>query len=818
MKKPELLLPVGNMDMCLSAIHNGADAIYMGSPFFNARGRSKDHSFEEIKEIVEMCHLYGVKVNIAFNILLFQNELQAAFETVKKLISIGVDALIIQDLGLVQMVRMISEDQVIHGSTQMSLTNFEGINLLDDLNIKRFVLGRENTIDEIDIIKKNTDRELEVFVHGALCVSYSGQCFTSESLGGRSANRGQCAQSCRFEYELLVDGKTKDLSGKKFLVSPKDLCGINEIKELMEIEVDSLKVEGRLKSKEFVASVARSYRQAIDKESFNRDKLVKDMASTYSRGFYSGWLHGVAHQELVSGDYQDHRGYLVGKVISNNKTLKINSNTSLKVGDGLLFIGKEKLGSKIVDIKSSVKGVYEIKLLNKTFPNINDDVYINSDEKLNNELNKSLKDEKLLKKIDIVIKVKAKLNENLICEFNDGINCVISKSDKLIEKAKSKASTYEDVKKEVLKINRSVYQCSHIDIDMDDNLFIFHKEIKKVKNQCIEKLNQLRTQSQTSFNEKVKLEIKVKDNLKISKKLILLLRTIEQLEVLVSFIKEKPNFKELLNYLILDYEFGKDFFKSVRLCKKNSIKVFIATTRILKPNEYHNFTLIKRASPDGILVRNLGALEFFKDDDYELIGDFSLNVTNSLTFNYLIDKGLSSLCLSYDMNKSQVDEMLKHIDTSKAQITAYQYMPEFHMEHCVFAAFMSKGNSFRDCGKPCEKHEVSMKDMYGNMHEIKADQECRNTMFKGTAQSALTLIQGWQNIGVSDFRVEFLHEKGDDFVYKISNLLKFFKGEISENDVIMSLKGKEKYGLSEGQLLNTDTYKDIKKDDKNKRV
>ena len=812
MKKPELLLPVGNMTMCLAAIHNGADAIYLGSPYFNARGRSKDHSIEELKEMIDLCHLYGVQVHIAFNILIFQDELESAFNALKELISLGPDALIIQDFALVQMVRLISPNQVIHGSTQMSITNHEAINFLNDLDIDRFVLGRENTLTDIKAIKENTDKEIEVFVHGALCVAYSGQCFTSESIGGRSANRGQCAQSCRFEYDLIVDGQTKDLDGKKYLVSPKDLCGIDEVPILAKLGVESLKVEGRLKSKEFVAVAARSYREAIDKSLKNTNDLKKQMSSTFSRGFYSGWLNGVAHQELVSGDYQDHRGLEIGEVLRvKSDRFILKSNTIVKNGDGLLFTdSKGQLGSKIVYLRSISVDEYEVKLLDRVDIKVGQKVYLNSDDSLNKEVAKSIKDENLLKRVNIKIKIHAQVGELLKMSFSDGVHEASGSLENKVEKAKNRPTSRESIETEVLKLSRSVYKCGSLKSHIDDNIFINLKEIKNLKNKLIGDLNNLRIQNKNIITQNPNYSVmSIAPNLS-DKKLNLLIRKFAQLESLIELFESYPLYKNKLSHLILDYEFGKDFVKSVKLAKKNGIKVYIATTRILKPNEYHNFKLIKRAAPDGILVRNLGALEYFKDDKFELAGDFSLNITNSLSFNYLAKRKLKSICLSYDLNQDQLSSLLKNIDTSKAEVTIYQYMPEFHMEHCVFAAFMSKGNSFRDCGKPCEKHEVALKDMYGNMHEIKADQECRNTMFNGVAQSAIGLIEDWQSKGVSHFRLEVLHETGEVFKNKIKNILSFFSDEISKNDVIMSLSSLEKYGVSSGQLLNKDNYRDVK--------
>jgi putative protease len=292
-QKSELLLPVGNMNMCLAAIHNGADAIYVGMPNFNARGRTTDFQVPELREMIEICHLYGVKVNLAFNVVIFEEEFAEIVELLAQVLPLAPDALIVQDIGLAVLVRAMNPNQIIHGSTQMTVTNHEAMTLLDDLKIKRFVLGREVSIPEMKAIKEKTDRELEVFVHGALCVAYSGQCFTSESIGGRSANRGQCAQSCRFEYDLIVDGKGHDLGDKKYLVSPKDLCGISQIPELLDLGINSFKVEGRLKTPEYVASAAKNYSDAINKKlnkktftQKNIEDAKREMGLTYSRGFF----------------------------------------------------------------------------------------------------------------------------------------------------------------------------------------------------------------------------------------------------------------------------------------------------------------------------------------------------------------------------------------------------------------------------------------------------------------------------------------------------------------------------------------------------
>jgi putative protease len=288
-----------------------------------------------------------------------------------------------------------------------------------------------------------------------------------------------------------------------------------------------------------------------------------------------------------------------------------------------------------------------------------------------------------------------------------------------------------------------------------------------------------------------------------------MLREISQVHNFLSFYQ---GISETLGVVYLDYEFGKGYTESVALLKEKGIKVGIATTRILKPNEYYNFKVIERANPDIILCRNLGAVYYFQEKAFELRGDFSLNVTNSMTADYFFRKKLATICASYDLNSLQLNDFISHTDSSKIEVTIHQYMPSFHMEHCVFAAFLSEGKSFRDCGKPCEEHRLELKDQFGNHHQIKADQECRNTMFNATPQSAAKLIPEWREKGVGEFRFEALYENREELKKKIMGYKKLIDSEDvgHYNKIIESINVLEKYGLSDGSHKERE-YKDRKK-------
>ena len=812
MKKSEILAPVGNMQMCLAAIHGGADAIYVGMPGFNARGRTHDHSVNELKEIIDMCHLYGVKVHVAFNILIFEEEISDAIERLNEVVALGPDALIIQDIGLANIVRQLYPEQVIHGSTQMTVTNHDHITFLEDLDIKRFVLGRENSIPEIKEIRSNTQRELEVFTHGALCVAYSGQCFTSESIGGRSANRGQCAQSCRFSYQMFVDGEKQDLTkhGRKmsYLVSPQDLCGIEEVNELQDMGIDSFKIEGRLKGPAYVSTAASAFKAKLEGKKVGQKEL-DNMALTYSRGLFSGWLHGVDHQQLVKGHYGAHRGIELGKVKKVSPPfLEIDTDRELENGMGVAICDDNKgleVGSSIFGVKRKGKRVslslaHDFKW-KQVRPGM--DIYLNSDPKVAKESESLISDINKQKRIPIQVTLIANVGEKLTYKINDGFNQVIIESEDLVEEAR-KPADLEKVEKDACALSRTIYAVSNFElITNEKSPFIHSKSLKKLRQEAVEELNNKRVFVKAPQTQSFNLSKKEVSENDIT--LNFLLRDIDQVKEAFEVLKS-CEYERLL--ITLDFEFGKDYKPSLELLKQlPKCQVGIATNRILKPKEYHHLNVLTRLEPDFILCRNLGSYQYLRSKcDIPLKGDFSLNVANSQTANYLLDKGFETLTSSYDLNAKQLENLLASTDAGRIEVNIHQYMPSFHMEHCVYAAFLSEGSSFKDCGKPCEKHHVELKDQFGNMHFIKADQECRNTMFNAIAQSSTDLIDELIAKGVSQFRVELLNEHGEKLKSKLESYLNFFNGKISTNELKSMLGTQEKYGIGTGMLMKEDTY------------
>lgn len=808
--KPELLLPVGNMSMCLAAIHHGADAIYVGVPGFNARGRTQDFSLEELKELIDLCHLYGVKVHLAFNVLVFEDELLEAAKLLEDILPLGPDAFIVQDLGLARLIRQMAPHQRIHGSTQMTVTNLESIQLVEDLDLQRFVLGRENSLQEIQLIRADTTRELEVFVHGALCVAYSGQCFTSESLGGRSANRGQCAQSCRLGYELFVDGEKRELGEKKFLVSPQDLCGIEEVPELMRIGVDSFKVEGRLKTPEYVASAGAHYQAVIQGASPLDPSRQKEMAISFGRGFFSGWLHGVDHQQLVEATFSSHRGFEVGtvaKVLKDRVVLELKAD--VQAGQGLVFenAGAE-LGGKIHSVLPKSSGV-EVFLLgfDHSALKVGARVWINSDDSLKARVQKTTTEREHMKRIPLKAKLTLAIGAPALLEVQDDAGHAIRCEGSLVQAALKGATSRENAQDELGALGTTCYRLTEFEL-VNEQGYLSQKDLKALRREMVQLMTAKRLEVTSVLTTSAQAALAVLGRATTKpdvKRLNIVLRERAQVDDFLDGLEQLD--RTHLGVVFLDYEFGKNYAESVELLRAQNIQVGIATTRILKPREYYNFKIIERALPDAILVRNLGALKYFQDKNIRLIGDFSLNASNSISAGYLLGKGLETVCASYDLNLAQLNSLA--LATPGLEINLHQYMPEFHMEHCVFAAFMSTGSSFKDCGKPCEKHKVELKDAYGNMHFLKADQECRNTMFRATPQSAAFLVE--KLTSVSHWRFEALYERSEVLREKIQAYLGLMNGTTTPAQIVGLLGSTEKYGVTEGQLSNSRVWRDRKK-------
>lgn len=812
--------------MLRAAIHNGADAVYIGMPGYNARARSEDFDFETLGRMVREAKVHGVRVLVAFNILIFQDELEQLLPDLQSLLEIQPDAIIVQDIGLARLIRRFAPDQVLHASTQMTVTHALAIELMADLGLKRFVLGRELSIDEISMVRASTDKELEVFVHGALCVAYSGQCLTSESFGGRSANRGQCAQSCRMPYDLIVDGELKDLDGAKHLVSPKDLCGLDDVPRLIAAGVQSLKIEGRYKSPEYVASTASAYRKAVDGTEVSTNHR-DDLEIAFSRGSFKGWLDGVNHQALVSGHHASHRGLHCGEVTKIQKKaglarLQLATQRELKRGDSLLFVsqkGQSLGGSQVFEVEVQSEAVIWVDLsrdfdLGVLKNEHSIQVFLNRSPSMDKAWQSTWKDVAKHKRHALKLKVLAqKEGQYLELEAKMGKERMVVMAQEPLQKAHKRALDEKSVTKNIGAWGRSHFEVAELELHLAEGLFLSDKVMRQARQQLQFELearlcqmedvhhcppSELQQWLQQSYTESSKQEQ--------SPTLTVLIREPEQLDALAGLS---------CNRVILDYKHGVPYGPCIKKARMMGFSVAIATPRVLKPGAEKRLMSMVKLKPDAVLVRNMAALRYFQtvEDKWRVpwLGDFSLNATNHLSVDYLLSKGLDTIAPSYDLNLEQLRALLHKVDPSRLELTVHQYMPSFHMEHCVFATFLSSGTTAKDCGTVCSKHQVELRDSKGVDHPLQADQECRNTMFNGTAQSIASELPALLNMGVRHFRIEALTESPQELKAKVEGYLMVLNGKTTGEALKVQLGLKEKFGITEGQWLKQSHYRDRKK-------
>jgi putative protease len=794
-----------------AAVANGADAVYFGLPRFNARLRAHNFTEAELPVVVAFCHQYRVKAYVALNTLVFTKELDDAEAYLRLLSQAGVDALIVQDVGLVRLARTIVPDLPIHASTQMTITSPEGVAFARELGIERVVLARELSLRELDKFRaadEGLKLPLEVFVHGALCVAYSGQCLTSESLGQRSANRGECAQACRMPYELIVDGALRDLGDKRYLLSPQDLAAVAEIPSLIDRGVVSFKIEGRLKSHEYVAAVCQVYRRALDAALGHQQHRLSatekyQLEMTFSRGLFTGWMHGVDHQQLVSARFGKKRGPFVGRISKvGGDFVIVDGNLPLRPGDGIVFDTggdtNDEQGGRVWQVQgrklSFERGRIDFAALHE-----GDRVWKTDDPDLNKRLVQSFAGRiqpRTRAQVDLTVRGKPGAVLEVEAKCDSCASPITLASERPLDAARTAPLTEEKLREHLGRFGEHAFVLGKLDLQLDGDVILPIAELNRLRRELVGELSSRETHHRGKLPQSWRslLTSASAQETGPSLRLSVLVRTFEQLEAAVSEGVETIycDFEDIRRYA--------DVVAQVRASSPSAL-VFLATPRIQKAGEQGFFRLIENAAPDGVLIRNLGAIDYFlRLPHFRRIGDFSLNVANPLTAQHFITKGLERVTASYDLNAEQVLDMLSVAPPDWFELTIHQHMPMFHMEHCVFAAFLSKGSSHLDCGRPCDRHRVHLRDRVGIEHPLRADVGCRNTLFNAVPQTGANYFDSFARAGLKHFRVELLEEDRLQSQRVISAYQRLLKGERLGDNLWRELGAQSQLGVTRGTL------------------
>ena len=841
-RKPELMSPAGGWPQLNAAIEAGADAVYFGLKHFSARAKV-GFELRELPEVMRTLHRRSVKGFVTFNTLVFDHEIEAATEAIKAIDEAKVDAIIVQDVGVAKLATEVAPNLAIHGSTQMSVTSAQGVELAASLGCSRVVLGRELSIADIRKIASQTDVELECFVHGALCVSYSGQCFSSEAWGGRSANRGQCAQACRLSYDLIVDGELRDLGPHRYLLSPGDLYAIEQIPELVGIGVACFKIEGRYKDAEYVAITTRAYRDAIDLaiDDIPNDELSeekRDLEQVYSRGLGSHFISGVNHQTVVVGRAPRHRGVRVGKVIAvRSSKVDVETEQEIKPGDGLVFDAADwrspdepEEGGNVYTVKQIADDLVRLDFEHGkiSFDRIRpgDLVWRTHQPSVVKSLKPITKASKPVYTRPIDFLVTAELGKPLqiAIEHDSGLSASF-KSESVLEAAAKRALDDETLIEKLGRLGGTAFHLRQIRRTERANVFVPTSLLNEARRTLVEQLVSQLAEFKPGPHPSCRLEEAKTQGSSPSPatgasrltlpeggcalpqtcalpQLHLLVRTAEQLD---AAIQCRPD------SITLDYLELYGLRPSVEKIKSADIVARVASPRILKPSEQNIIRFLLSLDCE-ILVRSGGLLNDLLQEDIDplrLIGDFSLNVANQKTVEVLKHKGLARITPTYDLNAQQIVDLAESIDPAGMEVIAFSHLPVFHTEHCVFCRFLSEGTDNTNCGHPCETHRIAVRDPQGREHPVMADVGCRNTVFGAEAQTDPEAVALWKAAGIQHFRLEFVYQTPEQIVAISSAFQRHLGGTADANDLGQTLEEHSPQQTTQGSLYVPADFKSL---------
>ena len=810
MNKPEVLAPAGNWDCVRAAVANGADAVYFGLDQFNARMRADNFTREDLNSLMPFLHSHGVRGYVTMNVLIFPAEFEQAVAYLDALDAAGVDGVIVQDMGLAALISQHRKaghwNLELHISTQMTVSSPEAVRLVDELfDPQQIVLSRELSLREIEACAKATTKPIEVFCHGALCVAYSGQCLTSETLGQRSANRGECAQACRMPYKLEVDGRLRDLGERRYIFSPQDLCALDRVPQMIAAGVHSFKIEGRLKSPEYVAATTRAYRHAIDAalagvpmkaERRSRDLYAMQMA--FSRGFSTGWLDGTDHPLLTHGRFGKKRGALAGRIIrSGEGWVELDSLPAMPIspGDGFVIDAgqdrNEEQGGRIWRVQGSRLFFHgKASRIDWRFVRPGQLLWKTADPALDKYLHNSW--------CNFERKAASTPGQSLNIHFEGRIGSQLTAtcrgitvgSGQPLEPAEKRPLTPESIEAQFSRLGGTGFTLGKCTYTVDKGLILPVSILNKMRRELVEKL----PQGEATARQGVSWQgwTHPFPPLQASKgyRLSILCREVEQAYAAAAVGIERIylDFKNIRQYETV----SKDI-KS----KHPEIEVWISTLRIMKPHEAGYFKYITAAGADGVLVRNLGAALWFRQKGIRIAGDFSLNTANPESVALWKRFGMEHSTVSYDLNAAQLADLLSSGCGSELELTLHQHIPMFHTEHCVFCTFLSQGHSFKDCGQPCDHHKVRIMDRTHAMHYLRSDEGCRNTMFNGQAQSAARYAQALCRCGLNQFRIELLDETAEKTTELIESYRALLKGRLPAEKLMQQLNLLDRIGVTE---------------------
>lgn len=793
----ELLSPVGDFECLKAAVQNGADAVYFGANLFNARANATNFNDENLKLAINYAKIRRVKTHLTLNICLKEHELENAFNLAKQAYEYGIDAIIVQDFGLSNLLIKNFPDLEIHASTQMTIHNLEGAKFLENIGFKRAVLARELPLEEIQYICNNSNIEIETFMHGALCISYSGQCLLSSMVGGRSGNRGKCAQPCRLPYELVELNNSHNLNGfnnidRGYLISPRDLCSLESLPDLIKTGVSSLKIEGRMKSPEYVATVTRIYRKYINLAykyinneipSYNvniDDK--KDLMQVFNRGGFSlGHLDNKENKNLIFKEKPNNIGLLLGTVLKTNPSkghITCKLQESISIGDGISFENENTKYaiSELMENNNNLRTAEPQKIvtLGRMKGNIKsgDKIYKISNKTLSNLALESYSKENLNISVECAVHIKTheKIKVNLyVSQFDLRSEFIY---DYAPDKAQKAPITTEKIQEQFNKTGNSLFKFSKLDIDLGENLFIPVSIINDIRRNALEYIENKIYDLFARTTDKLFNKNTSQNNNSINK------------STLTNAIK--PNISILLNVLNLDYDYSRiqnvdkiyiplkyfidEKYENIINTLSKIAKIYVYLPSIIRKKYMKilksSISKIKNFKISGFVLSNLSHLELIEEfnlNKYELIGNYTLNIYNSYTSFYLNKFNIDTITISPELDKDAIIEFYKSTNSNKEMIL-YGNLPVMTMNYCP----LGKSNKcYSSCDRKCiGNKKYFLKDRLGIMFRIIPD----NIQTISTLYNSKILSIDYTDFDINSIRIDILDEK----IEKINEIISTF--------------------------------------------
>lgn len=782
--KIELLSPVGDFECLKAAVQNGADCVYLGANLFSARASAQNFNLNELKQAIFYCKLRGVKTNLTLNTLIKDDEMEDAFELAKKAYEFGIDAIIVQDLGLAKILIKSFPDLAIHGSTQMSVHNLQGALELQNLGFKRVVLSRELSIEEIEYITENTDIEIECFVHGALCISYSGQCLFSSMIGGRSGNRGKCAQGCRLPYELIENDNT--ILDKGYLLSPRDLCGLEYLPRLISCGVKSLKIEGRMKTPEYVATVTRIYRKYVDLAQSNNTYIIdendkKELMQVFNRGNFSeGHLNSHPNKDLIFKEKPNNMGLFLGHIAKYNQAkglITLAITEPLQLGD-TISIEKEtgtytisELMNKNQNIKKAGTNEFVTIGRMKGKIKVGDKVYKMSSKDLTNKANSTFANDTQLRKIplscEITIKKHIPISINITSlsdlDLYKKLN-IYYETETIPEKAQKHPLEKEKVISQISKTTNSPYTFKNIKINLDEDVFLPN----------IKSLNELRRTALSLVEEFVQSKISKTTSATLPQKLTENKKEKNQtISILLNNISENINYENLTGidniYIPLKFFTEKSYDNTIlSLSKKFNIYIYLpaiikANYRNLIKSEIEN--TITKYNIKGFVLSNISNFKFLenlKQNNFEFIANYTFNIFNTYTITELTNLGIDKFTISPELDKENIENLS---NTSSQEIIIYGRTPLMNMNYCPIG---KSNHCYPTCEAKCtSKNKYYLKDRMNFKFPLVPD----NIQTVSTLYNSKITSLSPTDFKNSSFRIDILEENETE-IQEVINTVK----------------------------------------------